>query len=136
VPESSNDAASGKPLTRTALIAQADAICASIDRRASTSAITKPSDYITVLLPLISFEQEEVVSMETLRPPKSLEREWRVIVAARRGTVDAFKRLAAANHTNKLREPLGALTAAEQREHNAKNVARRAGFTGCAREQA
>lgn len=124
-------AAPTKPLARASLVAEGDAICARINARAHSTSISKPSDYPTVLLPLIEFERGEVAQLAALTPIRTLKHDWDSIVAARRGTVNAFVALLKAGETGTIRKANAPLTAAEREEQRAHEIARKVGFHAC-----
>jgi hypothetical protein len=83
---------SGKPLSRSELIARADAICYRLNARRSATTIGRPQDYERVVPALASYELAAATEMGKLVPPASMAHDWQQIVAGSRTVAAATGR--------------------------------------------
>lgn len=78
-----NEAASGKTLTRDAFIAEANAICRRIvaQRAVATSRLKSQRDLVPQVAQLAVYEQGALATLSGLKPPGSMESEWKPLAA-------------------------------------------------------
>lgn len=125
--------ATGVPLTRAALIAKADVICASTNTKYSAVSSVGNAAELKRALPLIAtYASTEATELGKLVPPKSLTNDWsRIINAAHLFSV-YFDQAATAAQTNGIVAPLLHSTAVVGRQLT--SVAAHDGFKHCSRQ--
>lgn len=80
---------STKPLTRSELIARADAICRRINAQLNTIGIKSGKDYAR----LGAYEQAAVAEMRRLTPPTSMASGWEQVVSGAQARADATAKI-------------------------------------------
>jgi hypothetical protein len=123
----------GKPLTRSALIARADKVCARVNARRKTTTVSSIQTYVQLLPPLAAYEKAAAVEMSALTPPDSMTRDWRVIVAGNKLLAENTAKLAEYAGAKDLggARPLAAATSVMQQR--VASTAHKDGFKDCAR---
>lgn len=134
-PGGSGTSSSGAPLSKSQLVAQADAICKRINAEiASVKAKSKSTPEILRIVPRnLALEQKAVSELSTLNPPVSLVHDWRQILGYRRTLVNQLAELVrdAKRHDA---SAVKALVSSKTRVHELlRQAATHSGFKDCAR---
>jgi hypothetical protein len=72
--------ASGTPLSRTAWIAKADAICAHANTKIEANTIKSTQEFATILPQVALYDKTEAAELSQLVPPPSKTNDWKQIV--------------------------------------------------------
>jgi hypothetical protein len=83
---------SSKPLTRSELIAKANAICRRVYIRRVALKITKQQDYARIEPQLAAYELAALAEMRKLTPPASMTSDWQQIIAGAQIIADLTKK--------------------------------------------
>jgi hypothetical protein len=127
--------ANGKPLTRTALVAQANAICSGIVAQLDAHTFKTTQDLVRIAPALAAYEHGALAELRALKPPASLARDWPRVVASVRIIADNTGKLAQLMQSS----PNGAQAASALSQQNYKvrapllATAARDGFGNCAK---
>jgi hypothetical protein len=121
----------GPALTRAALIARADAICAHLHAQLATLSTNSRNGFAVVLPRAAAYERAEVAQLSTLTPPASMAEEWqRVLSGAKKFAEGSAKagEYAQAKNTAAMNKAIGATSKTQQQS---LTIAKRAGFKQC-----
>lgn len=123
----------GKTLSRSQLIAAADAICAKLNTAlvAAKDTIHTKADIVRVARRRAPAERSTVAELSKLTPPSSLTHDWRQILAARRLLVEEIDQAGEDAKTNNMEGVHRALVAATSVQGQMSTTARRDGFKDC-----
>ncbi len=127
---------SSNSLTRSELIARADAICRRVNAKLASTTISRPQDYARLLLPLAAYERAAVAEMRKLIPPASVANGWQQVLAGAQTLADATAKLGESVKGNSLQgtpSTRSASIAAAKGTQQMTAAARREGFKDCAR---
>jgi len=127
-----NKSTSGKPLTQAELIAKADAICARVNAKRSTIAISTAQQYATLVPQLASYEQAAVAELAALVPPASMANDWNLIVAGSRQLADNTTKLGEDAKAEDFSSLHTLVASNEKTQAQLTATAKRAGFKDCA----
>ena len=131
-PQKSLAADATAPLTRATLIAKADAICARVNAKRATVTITSTQSYAQ-LTPLAAYERTASAELATLAPPASMADDWHQILNDSRVLAEVTDRVAPYAQANNLKGAHTLLVVASNAEHQMLLLAKRDGFSSCAR---
>jgi hypothetical protein len=92
---------SSKPLSRSELIAQGDAICYRLNAKRATLTISRPQDYERIVPPLAAYELAAAAEMGRLMPPTSMAHDWSEMVSGARTIAQATGRFRTYAEANK-----------------------------------
>lgn len=123
---------SSKPLTRTQLIAKADAICKRVNARLASSTAHNHQQIVRIAAQLAAFERTATGELMQLVPPAELATDWSQIVAGVRALADTTARYGEYAASNQLANAQKFIVAGRRRTRQAAAVAKRDGFTDCA----
>jgi hypothetical protein len=87
--------ATGRPLTRTALIAKGDAICARANKKLLAISIKNEDEFVRVLPQVAVYNSTESKELGKLVPPASLAHDWAQIINAAHLYSEYVKHIAA-----------------------------------------
>ncbi len=126
-------AESGRPLTRSELIVEANAICAHLNADLKAVNVHTVAEYGTALPRLAAQEQAGFAELGTLKPPAPMVAEWHRIVTGGETVAGDINRLAGAvaSRDGSLARTLN--LAGEKARDSIHAIAKRDHFTECAR---
>jgi hypothetical protein len=131
--ESSASVKKTSPLTRTQLIARADAICGRISTKRNLLKFGVAGSLVVILPQLTAYERELFVELSRLTPPSSMASGWDQIVADAHTLDDSTAELnrdAQTNHTKGAQSLFAIFARARQQ---LQSTAKRSGLAVCAR---
>jgi hypothetical protein len=121
------------PLTRTELIAKADAICSRVNAQLASTAIRSTHDYARLLPQVAAYEQTELAELGKLTPPASMASDWQQILASTRTLAGDTAKIAEYAKSNNLKAARALLTTATTAQQQMLATAKRNGFKDCSR---
>jgi hypothetical protein len=119
------------PLTRVALIAKADPICARIQAQRASKVIKTRQDYTRAASVLASIEKRANDELAKLTPPTSLASTWSQMLVGYRTITSDLEQISDAIALK--RTPVNIIRNAEMVKEHIATLARSAGFHDCAR---
>jgi hypothetical protein len=122
----------GPQLSRTQLIAKADAVCARVNKKRNSVSLSSPESYMTLLSPFAAYEKNAMAELARLNPPSSLKNNWEKFVRGDESVANTTSKLAqyAAEGNIKITQSL--VIALNQTERQVTATAKHAGFVACA----
>jgi hypothetical protein len=127
--------ASSTPTSSGELISEANAICRRVAARRASNRAETNEQFARVVSELASFEQGISAELAKLAPPASLASDWRQILTGVQMLAADTAKVGEYARTNQLHTAIGArvVSAREKLENQLLSIARRDGFTDCAR---
>jgi len=121
----------GKPLSRSVLIAKADAICARVNARRSSIKLRSIQDYTTQLPPLAAYERASATELSRLAPPASIAKDWnRLVTDTRTIAAETLKISEYADAQSRVRGDT-AFLAVNSAQRQMASIASRVGLREC-----
>jgi hypothetical protein len=122
--------ATGRPLTRSALIAKGDAICARANKKLGAITVTTQADFVRVLPQIAIYDSTEFSELGKLVPPASLVRDWGRIINASHLFSEYVNQVAINAQATKQVDAL-LIHTAEAAQGKMESIARHDGFKEC-----
>jgi hypothetical protein len=132
-PVSSASVKKTNELTRTRLIARADAICGRIKARRNLLKFGVAGSFVVILPQLAVYEQALFVELSKLTPPASMTSDWSQILADAHTLADSTAELNRDAQTNTAKGAQRLFTVFAQARRRLQSTAMRGGLTVCAR---
>jgi len=120
------------PLTRSELIAKADAICYRVNAERSSNRIRSNQSIVTSVPRLAAYEQKAYAELGRLVPPASIAGEWKQLVAAATALAADTKKVGEYAQAGNSSGAGGSLAASNLDIQKMIAVAHRNGFKDCA----
>jgi hypothetical protein len=120
-------------LARTELIAKAEAICARINAKRSSTTIRTHRDYGRLLPSLGAYERAAAAEMSKLTPPASIANDWKQIVAGAHTIAESIVKLGKDSASNNSRAGQAILSELTTVRQQISSIAHRQSLKECAR---
>jgi hypothetical protein len=120
------------PLTRSELIAKADAICYRVNVERSANRIRSIKSIATTIPHLVAYEQAAFTELGHLVPPTSMSSDWKVIVSSANALASDTKKVGEEVQTGNSSAAGQSLSASNLDLQKMLSVAQRNGFKDCA----
>jgi hypothetical protein len=121
----------GKPLSRSAWIAKADAICLRTNIKLSSTTARTQQDFARLLPQAAAYERAEATELSKLVPPPSMARDWQQIVIGIQKFGEFSARAGEYARVNNFSAALPIATAGNNAQREFVAIAKQDGFKVC-----
>lgn len=122
----------GPPLTRSQLIAKADAICFRVNAKRAASKIHTTESIAKYVPALAAYERTAYAELGKLVPPASMTTEWNELVTLAKTLAAETTKVGQYAQAGNLKAMSGPLVASNQSQQKLLELAQHSGFKDCA----
>jgi hypothetical protein len=122
---------SGKPLSRAAWIAKADAVCLRTNIKLSSTTAKTQHDFARLLPQAAAYERAEATELSKLVPPPSMARDWQQIIIGIQKFGEFSARAGEYARVNNFSAALPIATAGNNAQREFTAIAKQDGFKVC-----